>query len=91
MSTIGYGDIAPITHAGKIVAIFYGFMGAPLFIWFTWIVFQSKIQKLLKASIHAYHKEAKEAEELALQMAKVNKRQDKKIEQIENEVQKNIE
>jgi voltage-gated potassium channel len=35
MSTIGYGDMAPITHAGKVVAMFYGFMGAPLFIGFT--------------------------------------------------------
>jgi len=26
MSTIGYGDMAPVTHAGKLVAMFYGFM-----------------------------------------------------------------
>ena len=26
MSTIGYGDMAPLTHAGKLVAMFYGFM-----------------------------------------------------------------
>ena len=32
MSTIGYGDMAPVTHAGKLTAMFYGFMGAPLFI-----------------------------------------------------------
>jgi voltage-gated potassium channel len=26
MSTIGYGDMAPTTYAGKLVAMFYGFM-----------------------------------------------------------------
>ncbi len=88
MSTIGYGDMAPITHAGKLVSMFYGFMGAPLFIGFTWIVFQSKFQKILKASIHAYHKEAKEAEKIALELEKENKKQDKEIKEIQDEVEK---
>ncbi len=87
MSTIGYGDMAPATPAGKIVSMFYGFMGAPLFIGFTWIVFQSKIQKMLKASIHAYHKEAKESEELAIKIEKSNRKQNKKIKEIEEEIQ----
>lgn len=87
MSTIGYGDMAPITHAGKVVSMFYGFMGAPLFIGFTWIVFQSKFQKMLKTSIHAYHKEAKEAEKLALELEKENKKQDKEIKEIQEEVE----
>ncbi len=87
MSTIGYGDIVPLTHAGKLIAMFYGFMGAPLFVWFTWIAFQSKIQKMLKTSIHTYHKEAKEAEDLAIQLRKENKVQNKKIKKIEQEVE----
>jgi len=90
MSTIGYGDMAPITHAGKVVAMFYGFMGAPLFIGFTWIVFQSKFQKMLKASIHAYHKEAREAEKLALELEKEDKKQNEEIKEIQEEVQENI-
>ena len=43
---------------------------------------------MLQASIHAYHREAKEAEELALQMQKSNKRQNKEINKIEKEVKK---
>lgn len=62
MATVGYGDMAPVTNTGKIVAIFYGFMGAPLFIGLTWIILQSKFQKIVKHSIHEYHKELKEVE-----------------------------
>ncbi len=88
MSTIWYWDIAPITHGGKLVAMLYGFMGAPLFVGLTWIFFQSKLQKMLKVSIHAYHKEAHEAEELALQMQKSSNKQNKEINKIEKEVRK---
>ncbi|MBU0626093.1 potassium channel family protein [Patescibacteria group bacterium] len=35
MATIGYGDVAPLTYGGKVTAIIYGFMGAPLFIGLT--------------------------------------------------------
>lgn len=89
MSTIWYWDITPITHAGKLVAMFYGFMGAPLFVGLTWILFQSKLQKMLQTSIHAYHKEAKESEKLARQMSNQNRKQNKKIKEILTEVEEN--
>lgn len=59
MSTIGYGDMAPLTYGGKVMSIIYGFMGAPLFIWLTGLFFQNKFQKLIKNSIHAYHRDIK--------------------------------
>ena len=43
---------------------------------------------MLKVSIHAYHKEAHEAEELALQMQKSSNKQNKEINKIEKEVRK---
>ncbi len=86
MSTIWYWDMAPVTHGGKIIAIIYGFMGAPLFIGLTWLIFQTRFQKLIKHSIHAYHKEAKEAESLALQNEKSLKKEEKEIEAIEKKV-----
>ncbi len=88
MATIGYGDIFPITHAGKILAVIYGFMGAPLFVWLTWLFFQNKFQILVKRSIHAYHQEAKEAELLALQNEKTIKEEEKEIKKIEEEEKK---
>lgn len=86
MSTIWYGDMAPLTHGGKVISIIYGFMGAPLFIWLTWLLFQTRFQKLIKHSIHSYHKEAKEAETLALQNEKTLQKEEKEIEKINEEV-----
>lgn len=86
MSTVGYGDMVPLTHGGKIVSIIYGFMGAPLFIWLTWVILQSKFQNLVKRSIHSYHKEVKETEKLALSIQAENKKQNKQIQEIHEEV-----
>lgn len=78
--------MAPVTHGGKIIAIIYGFMWAPLFIGLTWLLFQTRFQKLIKHSIHAYHKEAKETEAIALANQKALQRQEKRIEEIHKEV-----
>lgn len=45
---------------------------------------------MLQASIHAYHKEAREAEKISLQLEKQNRKQDKQIKEIQEEVQENI-
>ena len=41
---------------------------------------------MLQASIHAYHREAKEAEMIALQNQKEIRKEEKEIEEIHNEV-----
>lgn len=88
MATVGYGDMAPITYAGKVVAIFYGFMGAPLFVWLTGILLQSKFHKIVKWSIHEYHKELKEASMAAKKLwedlQKEHELQEETIREIEN-------
>lgn len=45
---------------------------------------------MLQASIHAYHKEAKEAEKISIQLAKENRKQDKQIKHIQEEVEENM-
>ena len=86
MATVGYWDMAPLTYGGKVLSIIYWFMWAPLFIGLTWVILQSKFQKLIKHSIHAYHKEVKEAEELVLENQKAIKKEQKDIEEIHEEV-----
>jgi len=90
MATVGYGDMAPMTYSGKILAIFYGFMGAPLFVGLTSIFLQTKFQNIVKNSIHNYHKEIKDAEHLAEELKKENEIQKEKIEEIKEEME-NIE
>ena len=78
--------MAPATYGGKMIAMIYGFMGAPLFIGLTGLLFQSNFQKMVKLSIHAYHKEVKETEKLAESVAKHNKKQDKEIKELKEEI-----
>ena len=89
MSTIGYGDMAPLTQGGKIASIIYGFMGAPLFIWLTGLFFQSKFQHLIKKSIHSYHMEIKEAEKMTIKLEKENRKQNEVIQEIEETIKPN--
>ena len=62
-------------------------MGAPLFIGLTGIILQSKFQKVVRGSIHEYHKELKEAAKAAKQLGqdlqKEHELQTETIEQIE--------
>lgn len=87
MATVGYGDMAPITYGWKILAIFFWFMWAPLFIGITGILLQSKFQKIVRGSIHEYHKELKEAAEEAkklwVDLKKEHQLQQETIEKIE--------
>lgn len=82
MATVWYGDMAPVTYGWKILAIIYGFMWAPLFIGLTWILFQSRFHKLIQHNMHAYHKEVKETEALALQNQAAIQKEQKEIQKI---------
>jgi len=32
MTTVGFGDFVPVTVLGRIITIFYGFIGIPMFV-----------------------------------------------------------
>lgn len=43
ITSVGYGDITPITNAGKIIAIFIMYLGTALFVSFTAVIATSII------------------------------------------------
>lgn len=56
MSTLWFGDFAPITDAGKVLTIFYWFIGIPLFIVGSWIILQKIFfEHLKKYIVHIHH------------------------------------
>lgn len=57
VSTVGYGDIAPVTSAGKIFAIFYIFVGIGVFV----VLITKLAQALLKKSNKQVTKEENSA------------------------------
>jgi hypothetical protein len=50
------------------------------------LLFQTRFQKLIKHSIHAYHREAKEAEAIALENQQELKKEQQEIEAIHDEI-----
>lgn len=46
-STIGYGDITPLTHFGKVVAMVYALLWVPLFVWITSVVMELRFKKFV--------------------------------------------
>lgn len=44
ISTIGYGDIIPVTHAGKLLTIIYALIGVPMFIFAAGLIIEARIR-----------------------------------------------
>ncbi len=57
MTTVGFGDIVPTTILGKTITIFYGFIGIPMFIVWSWIVIQKFFYVHFKKYIAKLHQE----------------------------------
>jgi len=63
ITTIGYGDIVPITQIGKIIAIVFAISGVPIFIWIVGLIFEERFKKSINKHMHVLEKELVETEE----------------------------
>lgn len=86
-STIWYGDIVPVTHFGKVVAMIYALLWVPLFVWITSVVMELRFKKFVFHHFEHGTKSLKKAEaeikkELAQEELK-NEKQSQKIKKIE--------
>lgn len=79
MSTIGYGDIVPQTHGGKLVAIFYAFSWVPLFIYTMWLF----VERRLRSTVHHYvkHSTHQAVKAMSKKIAKIEKEKEAELEQ----------
>lgn len=56
MSTIGYGDIVPLTHAGKSLTMVFAFLGVPMFIALSWVILENRFRKIMQTHLFEYNK-----------------------------------
>ena len=71
ISTIGYGDLIPVTHAGKVLTTIYALVGVPLFIYAAGLMIEARMRGFVLRHLHAHQvqinklkKENKEVDEI---------------------------
>ncbi len=75
-ATIGFGDLVPMTTAGKILTMWYAIFYVPLFLYVMTILFQSNLQKLkakdelLEQQLHHVEEDVREIIEAPIQKKK---------------------
>lgn len=89
ITTVAYGDIVPVTTAGRVVGIFLIYTGTVLFVTFTGVVLLLLMKDEVKTEIRPLKKEIKkeekEQEHLVVLLSDVIKR----LEKIEQQKEKN--
>ncbi len=78
VTTIGYGDFAPVTDAGKLFTIFYAFFGVATGLYLLGAVGSSMFKQHLAIKITEIKEAAQKKEEAAKQLKKVQKKVSKK-------------
>ncbi|HRX63848.1 MAG TPA: potassium channel family protein [Candidatus Absconditabacterales bacterium] len=89
-STIGYGDVTPITHIGKIIAMIYALLGVPLFVGITSVVMELRFKKFVFHHFEHHSKALRKTDsELKKELTEEemkNLKQEKEIKKIEKEM-----
>lgn len=63
VTTIGYGDLTPITNYGKIIAIIFAIIWVPIFIGIVGLIFEARIKKNISKHMKQMEKELVETED----------------------------
>ncbi len=70
-TTIGYGDILPITLAGRIIAIGLMYTGAVLFVTFTGVILTVLMEEQVEGELNPMQREIKATEKEQVQIEKI--------------------
>ncbi len=89
-STIWYGDVVPLTHTGKIIAMFYAILWVPLFVGITSVVMELRFKKFVFHHFEHHSKSLKKTEKKLEQELKEeelrNIKQEREIKKLEKEM-----
>jgi len=78
VTTIGYGDISPVTPTGKIFNIFYSFFGVGMAFYFLFLIGGAMFKKHIKRNVIEIKREFEKEEESKKSIKKTRKMQKKK-------------
>lgn len=62
MSTIGYWDVVPLTHAWKALTMVFAFLGVPMFIALSGVILESRFRKIMQYHLFEYNKAIKKTQ-----------------------------
>lgn len=88
ITTIGYGDIIPITTSGRIIGMLLMFFGTVLFVTFTGVLVSFWMQETLKKEMHPLEKEMMKEEILQGELLKEIKNIEKRLGRLESNLKK---
>lgn len=80
ISTIGYGDIIPITHAGKVLTVIYALVGVPLFIFAAGLIIEARIRWFVLRHLHHHQEQIN-------QLKAENKKTDQTLDEFSEEIE----
>ncbi len=92
ITTIGYGDVIPVTIGWKITAMLFAIIWVPIFIGIVWLIFEARIKKTMNKQMNLMEKEIEETEDRLEETENKLLQEKKKLNQLKKqEIQEHIE